>query len=192
MSNLQTIPSLTAAGNVTVAGNAGGPFTVIFSFGAGVTGDKLTASNGTGVANINSTNVSSATTFATYLATVPGLSGAAIVGVSGNGSAATPFAINFGSGIQGGSLLTSPNAGITIVGGSLSSATFYILYDPAVLTINQTSASVGTDIKKSALITNSTLGYTVQNAAVVASGVIGIGITHAPTSPFLATARPAI
>ncbi len=52
LANLQTIPALTAAGNVAVTGPIGGPFVV--TFGSALTGgSSLTVANGSGVAALS-------------------------------------------------------------------------------------------------------------------------------------------
>ncbi len=194
--NLHTISALA---NVTVAGNAGGPYTVTFP--SGVSSTLLTVASGTGSATVTTVNCTfsyngsqgpalgfpstpTATQFQTYLQSVPGLSGSAISSVSGSGTSVSPFLITFGNGIKGGSLLTSNNSSVAITGGSLASASIYVLYDPSVLSINETASTLGSDIKASTLL-NSSSGYTLQVASGFATGVAAIGLTHSSSSPFI-------
>ncbi len=198
--NLQTnLRTIAALANVTVSGNVGGPFTVTYP--AGVDPALLTVTNGTGNAAVTTVNctfsyngsqgpalgLSSPPTlsqFQSYLATVPGLSGSAISSVTGSGISGAPFLITFGNGIKGGSLLTSNNSTVAITGGSLASASFYVLYDPSVLSISETASSLGGDIKQSTLL-NSSSGYNVQVATGFATGVAAIGLTHSGSTGFI-------
>ncbi len=98
---------------VSVTGSNGGPYTV--AFGAGLTGGNLatglTVANGTGSATVAMINVTAAQVQAN-LASIPGLTAAGAVTVTGNNGG--PFTVNFGTGITGGTLLTvAGNAAIT-------------------------------------------------------------------------------
>ncbi len=115
---LASIPGLTAPGAVIVAGNTGGPFTVVFGHGI-LGGTKLTAAPGTGTANIVSpsqtfvfTPATTAAQLQTYLLTLPGLAG----NVAVNGNNGGPFNVTFGNDLKGGSLLSVAS----VVGGSAS------------------------------------------------------------------------
>ncbi len=70
--------------------------------------------------------------------------------------------------------------------GSVASGSFYVLYDPAVLSISETASSVGTDIKLGTLFTGSPANaYTLAPAAGFSTGVVAINLNHNSSSPFL-------
>ena len=74
----------------------------------------------------------------------------------------------------------------TLTGGAggIQSGTFYVKYDPAVLTIDET-----TDIKLGSLLSGFPSGtYTVSSAAGFGSGTVGVGITHATSTFYTGTA----
>ncbi len=70
--------------------------------------------------------------------------------------------------------------------GSVASGSFYVLYDPAVLSISETAAAVGTDIKLGTLFTGSPANaYTLAPAAGFSTGVVAVNLNHNSSSPFL-------
>ena len=73
--------------------------------------------------------------------------------------------------------------------GGLGAGTFYVLYDPTVLSISETFASVnaptpsvGADIKLGSLISTPSLNYSVVPASGFAAGVVAIGLNHSGTT----------
>jgi hypothetical protein len=72
--------------------------------------------------------------------------------------------------------------------GGIQSGTFYVKYDPTVLSINQSSVP-GPDIKLGSLLSSFPAGtYNVGTAAGFGSGVVGVGITHATSTFYTGTA----
>ncbi len=61
--------------------------------------------------------------------------------------------------------------------GGISGGTFYVLYDPVVLSISETAGSLGSDIKLGSLVPGSQQ-YSVSAASGVSSGVVAIGLNH--------------
>ncbi len=66
--------------------------------------------------------------------------------------------------------------------GGISGGTFYVAYDPSVLSISETPTSVGSDIKLGSLLTGLSANYTLAPAAGFSSGVVAIGLTHQNTA----------
>src|SRR5207302_4861279 len=85
--------------------------------------------------------------------------------------------------IDAGDLSASANGGI-------QSGTFYVKYDPTVLSINESSpGTAGSDVQLGDLLSTFPSGtYTVGTAAGFSSGLVGVGITHATTTFYTGTA----
>ncbi len=65
--------------------------------------------------------------------------------------------------------------------GGVSGGTFYIVYDPVVLSINETASALGSDIKLGSLLP-AALNYSLAPAAGLAPGVVAIGLNHSGNS----------
>jgi RHS repeat-associated protein len=81
----------------------------------------------------------------------------------------------------------------TLVGGAggIQSGTFYVKYDPAVLSINETTVSpgaAGSDIKLGSLLAPFSADYAVGAAAGFGAGLVGVGITNNGTAFYTGTA----
>ncbi len=99
--------SATVNGGISVAGNAGGPFSVTFNTAAGIAGGALLSAPPSGALitqTFQNTPATTAAALQTYLASIPALSAPGAVSVNGpNGG---PFNVNFGPSLAGGSLLS--------------------------------------------------------------------------------------
>ena len=63
--------------------------------------------------------------------------------------------------------------------GGLAGGSFYVIYDPAVLSISETSASLGADITLPAgTLIPAAKSYQLQVASGFSTGVVAIGLTH--------------
>jgi YDG domain len=65
--------------------------------------------------------------------------------------------------------------------GGIGGGSFYIIYDPVVLSINESAGALGSDIKLGSLLA-STSGYSLAPAAGIAPGVVAIGLSHSNNS----------
>src|SRR5205823_2645781 len=76
--------------------------------------------------------------------------------------------------------------------GGIQSTTFFIKYDPAVLSINEgtvTPGTPGSDVKLGSLLSTFPAGtYSVGTAAGFGTGVVGVGVTHSTTTFYTGTA----
>ena len=86
--------------------------------------------------------------------------------------------------IDAGDLSAAANA------GGVQSGTFYVKYDPTVLSINESSpGTAGSDIQLGDLLSSFPAGtYNVGTAAGFGPGIVGVGITHATTTFYTGTA----
>ncbi len=62
--------------------------------------------------------------------------------------------------------------------GGLAGGSFYVLYDPSVLSISETAGGVGSDIKLSTLLSGSSSFYNLTTASGFSTGVVAIGLNH--------------
>ncbi len=62
--------------------------------------------------------------------------------------------------------------------GGIGGGTFYVLYDPAVLSISQSGAGLGSDIKLGSLLSGMSANYSLVPADGFSTGVVAIGLTH--------------
>ncbi len=62
--------------------------------------------------------------------------------------------------------------------GGVGGGTFYVAYDPNVLSISETSTSIGSDIKLGSLLAGLSADYTLAPAAGFSTGVVAIGLSH--------------
>ena len=86
--------------------------------------------------------------------------------------------------IDAGDLSAAANA------GGIQSGSFYVKYDPTVLSINESSpGTAGSDVQLGDLLSTFPAGtYNVGTAAGFGPGVVGVGITHATTTFYTGTA----
>ncbi len=66
--------------------------------------------------------------------------------------------------------------------GGVGGGTFYVLYDPNVLSISETATSVGPDIKPGSLISSMPAFYTLAPATGFSTGVVAVGLNHGGTT----------
>ncbi len=68
--------------------------------------------------------------------------------------------------------------------GGVAGGSFYVLYDPSVLSISETACGVGSDIKLGTLLSGSPANsYKLATAAGFSTGVVAIGLNHNSSSP---------
>ena len=152
---------------IVTASQAG---TVTFSYN-GTSGGAFTFATGP--------SGTTAASFQTYVNAISGLAGATVTGNKGG-----PFTITFASGTQS-YLFTSTNGtgkATIATNQGIGAGTFYILYDPTVLSTSETPSSVGADMKLGSLVSSLSANYFVVTASGPAPGVISIGLNHVGTS----------
>ncbi len=62
--------------------------------------------------------------------------------------------------------------------GGIGGGTFYVLYDPAVLSISQSASGLGADIKLGSLLSGMSSDYNLVQATGFSAGVVAVGLTH--------------
>ena len=91
------------------------------------------------------------------------------VTVAANRSTVVPVFIDFDT-ISAGSV------------GGIGGGTFYVVYDPMVLSISETATTVGSDIKLGSLLSAQSAAYSLTPAAGFSPGVVAIGLNHTTTN----------
>ncbi len=157
-----------STGNAIVTVKTAG--TVTFSYN-GSSGGAFTFATGTGG--------TTAASFQSYIQTkFSALSTATVTGSNGG-----PFTVTVPTGTFS-YLLTAANgtgSATVATNSGLGAGTFYILYDPSVLSISESATSLGSDFKLGSLFSGFS-SYSLQPAAGYAPGVIAFGLNHTPTS----------
>ncbi len=62
--------------------------------------------------------------------------------------------------------------------GGLGSGSYYLLYDPSVLSVSETQASLGSDIKLGSVLSGRSANYNLNVAGGHVPGVVGVGLNH--------------